>query len=121
LLFFASYTLKGRLGQDDIWVTTRLTKDEDWGPPVNLGPSINTSGYERSPRLSPEGCTLYFASNRPGGFGDYDIWEISITSVPVDLQEDGRADSSKITIEEDNHGKEVMSNENNLSGVSMGK
>ncbi|MFC1792434.1 protein kinase [Planctomycetota bacterium] len=120
LLFFAS-TRQGGLGMDDIWVTTRPTKDEDWGAPVNLGPSINTSGYERSPRLSPDGCTLYFASNRPGGFGSYDIWEISITTVPVDLQEDGHADPSKITIEEDNHGKEVMSNENNLSDVSMEK
>ena len=98
LLFFAS-TREGGLGMDDIWVTTRPTKDEDWGAPVNLGPSINTSGYERSPRLSPDGHTLYFASNRPGGFGGYDIWEISISSVPVDLQEDGHAEPSKITIE----------------------
>ena len=119
LLFFAS-TREGGLGMDDIWVTTRPTKDDAWGAPVNLGPSINTSGYERSPRLSPDGYTLYFASNRPGGFGGYDIWEISITSVPVDLQEDGHADSSMMTIEEDNYG-EVMSNENNLSDVSMEK
>jgi len=120
LLFFAS-TREGGLGMDDIWVTTRPTKDEDWGASVNLGPTVNTSGYERSPRLSPDGCTLYFATNRPGGFGDYDIWEISITSVPLDLQEDGHADSSKIEIEEDNNGKVVVPNENNSSDVSMEK
>jgi outer membrane protein OmpA-like peptidoglycan-associated protein/tetratricopeptide (TPR) repeat protein len=40
---------------------------------------INNKSYSVShPSLSKEGKTLYFASNMPGGFGDTDIWKISI-------------------------------------------
>ena len=36
--------------------------------------NINTKYIETSPCLSPDGNTLYFASNRPGGLGGKDIW-----------------------------------------------
>jgi len=36
--------------------------------------NINTKYIETSPCLSPDGNTLYFVSNRPGGFGGKDIW-----------------------------------------------
>lgn len=36
--------------------------------------NINTKYIECSPSLSPDGNTLYFISNRPGGFGGKDIW-----------------------------------------------
>ncbi len=29
------------------------------------------------PNLSPDGNTLYFASNKPGGFGGYDLWYVT--------------------------------------------
>jgi outer membrane protein OmpA-like peptidoglycan-associated protein len=35
---------------------------------------INTDNVEMSPFLASDGVTLYFASNRPGGFGSNDIW-----------------------------------------------
>ena len=36
--------------------------------------NINTKYIECSPSLSPDGNTLYFVSDRPGGFGGKDIW-----------------------------------------------
>jgi len=36
--------------------------------------NINTNYIETSPMLSPDGGTLYFVSDRPGGFGGKDIW-----------------------------------------------
>jgi len=36
--------------------------------------NINTKGVEASPILSPDGITLYFVSDRKGGFGGKDIW-----------------------------------------------
>ncbi len=57
----------------DLWVSTRKHKKEPWGPPQNLGP-INTSGRESLPALSRNGHLLYFTSDRPGGFGGFDIW-----------------------------------------------
>jgi Tol biopolymer transport system component len=45
-----------------------------WSPPVNLGPSINTEFSEFHPAISADGLTLFFASDRPGGFGENDLW-----------------------------------------------
>ena len=36
--------------------------------------NINTRFIETSPCLSPDGNTLYFVSDRPGGYGGKDIW-----------------------------------------------
>ncbi|MGD0710211.1 MAG: hypothetical protein ABR968_03445 [Bacteroidales bacterium] len=36
--------------------------------------NIDTKYVECSPSLSPDGNTLYFISNRPGGFGGKDVW-----------------------------------------------
>jgi len=72
-LFFASKRLGG-LGDKDLWVTTRITKDDPWGTPVNLGSTINSSAYEGDPCTSADGLEIYFVSGRPGGSGTWDIW-----------------------------------------------
>lgn len=35
---------------------------------------INTPGYESQANFADNGNTLYFVSNRKGGFGGYDLW-----------------------------------------------
>src|SRR6266704_1047693 len=45
-----------------------------WSTPANLGTTINTTFTETGPALSKDGLSLYFYSNRPGGFGGNDIW-----------------------------------------------
>lgn len=45
-----------------------------WGKPRNMGPGINTGNWESQPSLSADGQTLYFVSDRPGGYGGTDIW-----------------------------------------------
>jgi hypothetical protein len=45
-----------------------------WSDPVNLGPIVNTTSSDNSPALSPDGLSLYFESNRPGGSGARDLW-----------------------------------------------
>jgi hypothetical protein len=72
-LYFGS-NRPGGLGDDDIWFTTRMTKDDAWGEPANLGPMINSSTWDVSPSLSGDGLTLYFASGQSGGYGNGDIW-----------------------------------------------
>lgn len=49
--------------------------DEKWTKPVALNENINPPDAEsKQPAISPGGDTLYFASNRSGGFGQFDIW-----------------------------------------------
>ena len=72
-LYFQS-SRAGGFGSWDIWVSTRPTTDAEWGPPENLGPSVNTPSFEGSPCISPDDLSLYFSSNHPGGFGGFDLW-----------------------------------------------
>jgi len=69
------YTLCGSrdgFGSCDLYVSQR--HNQKWSSPQNLGPVINTSGWETQPSISADGTTLYFVSNRPGGKGNADIW-----------------------------------------------
>jgi hypothetical protein len=58
----------------DLYVLTRASVHDDWGPAVNLGPAVNTPQDDAVASISADGLTLYFWSNRPGGYGDRDIY-----------------------------------------------
>ncbi|MEN8696601.1 MAG: tetratricopeptide repeat protein, partial [Bacteroidia bacterium] len=66
-IFFTSCSRPGGKGQCDIWLT--IDKDGKWGQPLNLQSPINTKNWESQPSISSNGRILYFASDRPGGFG----------------------------------------------------
>ena len=72
-LYFVS-TRPGGVGNQDIYVSHRASVDDPWGPPLNLGPTINTNSNEASPTLSNDEHLLYFHSNRPGGLGGTDLY-----------------------------------------------
>jgi hypothetical protein len=73
-LYFTSTRLPGSIGGEDIYVSQRESRDSEWGPPVNLGPTINTTANEMVPAFSRDGHLLFFATNRSPGFGGLDIW-----------------------------------------------
>lgn len=58
----------------DIFISHRATTSDPWEAPENLGPTINTEYNESAPILSTDGHWMYFASNRPGGFGGNDLY-----------------------------------------------
>ncbi|MBS1496533.1 MAG: OmpA family protein [Bacteroidetes bacterium] len=60
-------------GSCDLYIAYK-TKAGGWTEPENLGPIVNTDFWESSPSLSPDKRDLYFASDRPGGYGGKDIW-----------------------------------------------
>jgi outer membrane protein OmpA-like peptidoglycan-associated protein len=72
-LFFSRCDAPGSLGQCDLYVAT-LNKDSVWSDVQNLGPNVNSSAWDSQPSLSHHGDTLYFASDRLGGFGLADIY-----------------------------------------------
>ena len=72
-LFFTGCNRPDGMGRCDIYVVQK--KGDDWDKPFNLGSPLNTAGWESQPSISPDGGTLYFVSNRPGGYGGYDIWK----------------------------------------------
>jgi len=62
------------VGGSDLWVVTRRSTAEPWGPAENAGLTINSPSHEIEPCLSADGRTLFFASDRPGTLGGLDIW-----------------------------------------------
>jgi outer membrane protein OmpA-like peptidoglycan-associated protein len=72
-LFFARCNSPDSYGNCDIFVSD-LRSDSTWGTPRNLGANINTASWDSQPSLSHSGDTLYFASDRIGGFGYSDIY-----------------------------------------------
>lgn len=106
MLFFD----RQRLGGQTVWVTTRETIEDNWGEPVELGPVVNTiasDGAQWQPSISSDGQTLFFMSNRPGGSGDMDLWQVSIEPV-VDLNDDGIVDAADMCIIIDNWGTDEV-------------
>lgn len=76
-LFFTGCNRPDGLGRCDIYLTQK--KGEDWNKPFNLGAPLNSRDWESQPSLSADGRTLYFVSNRKGGYGGYDIWKCTVT------------------------------------------
>ncbi|TKC10062.1 hypothetical protein FA048_07585 [Pedobacter polaris] len=77
-LFFTGCNRPDGLGRCDIYVSRK--EGNEWGKTINLGRAINSEFWESQPSISPDGSTLYFVSNRPGGIGGYDIWKSTLTN-----------------------------------------
>lgn len=56
----------------DIFIS-KIMKNK-WKTPEPIGKPINSTYWEGGACLSPDGKTLYFTSERKGGFGHSDIW-----------------------------------------------
>ena len=69
-LYFSSGQ-SGGSGGHDLYVSRRETPDAEWGTPVNLGSTVNSSADDWGPSLSPNGLELYFTSKRSGGHGGF--------------------------------------------------
>ncbi|GAA4102194.1 OmpA family protein [Mucilaginibacter panaciglaebae] len=76
-LFFTGCNRPDGKGRCDIYVAQK--RGDDWAKPFSLSPPVNTSGWESQPSISADGRTLYFVSNRKGGYGGYDIWKSMLT------------------------------------------
>lgn len=48
---------------------------DGWGKPSTLGSRINSRYLETTASVTPDGKTMYFASNRSGGYGGLDIYK----------------------------------------------
>lgn len=70
-LFFHSNQLGGPF---DLWTSTRETVFGTWSTPVNLGATVNSASADQHPYLAADRQTLFFASNRPDGFGGFDLY-----------------------------------------------
>lgn len=108
-LYFSSNNRTPRIGGIDIYKST-LTEDGIWSEPENLGYPINSESNDLYYVLTPSSLKAYFGSDRAGGFGAYDIYEVNypqenksslITFIGNVLNEETRAPiEAKIIVED---------------------
>jgi hypothetical protein len=72
---FMVYTVCNRpgvIGRCDLFYSEKF--GNEWSEPKNMGEPINTPHKETQPTLSSDGRTLYFACDKPGGYGKLDLY-----------------------------------------------
>ncbi|MEL6391777.1 MAG: OmpA family protein [Bacteroidota bacterium] len=72
LMVFTMCNAPRGMGSCDLYFSERVSGR--WTSPRNIGENVNTRFWESQPTLSADGKLLFFASNRPGGKGQRDIW-----------------------------------------------
>ena len=88
MLFFTACNRPDSYGSCDLYFSEKT--GDTWSVANNLGRHINSESWDAQPSISPDGQSLYFSSNRPGGLGSSDIWKTDRTaeggwSRPVNL------------------------------------
>ena len=71
-LYFTSNRING-YGGLDIYISQRLPND-NWGPAVNLGPTINSKYNEETPFITEDDNKLFFSSYGHYNMGGYDVF-----------------------------------------------
>ena len=75
IMFFTACDRRDGGGRCDLYMC--IKRGDQWGKPRNLGAQVNSGAWESQPSFSIDGKTLYFVSDRKGGYGGMDIWKTS--------------------------------------------
>lgn len=70
----------GTSGPADIWVSTRESNADTWSVPITVGAEVNSAFNDVQAFVSSDRKVLLFASDRPGGFGAFDLY-VSVRSI----------------------------------------
>ena len=73
-LFFTRCRTGRGFGDCDIFMAEYDPVSDSWYKVRNLGGNVNSKSWDSQPNLSLDGQTLFFSSNRKGGFGGTDIY-----------------------------------------------
>ena len=81
-LIFQAYRDATAPGNQDLYVSRRNAYG--WDMAVPLPVPFNSEANDGYPSFSPDGRTFFFASDRRGASGDYDIWHVDAESLNLD-------------------------------------
>ncbi len=95
-----SCTCPGRLIAVLLMISTWASAEFRFGAPEHLGSTVNSAYADLTPSVSSDGLEVYFWSNRPGGFGNWDLWVSTRASAddawPIATNVGARVNSSGI-------------------------
>lgn len=81
MMIFGKGNTGRKKGTEDVDLYIARYRNGQWGDPQIITGSINTPrSWDSTPAFSPDGRTVYFASNREGGYGGTDIYAAQIDS-----------------------------------------
>jgi len=66
-MYIVSFRPEGQSCRD-IWLLRHAAKDEDWGPPENIEPAVDSPKNDSFPCVSADGLVLFFNPERPAAF-----------------------------------------------------
>lgn len=64
----------------DLYLASRTSKIDNWSVPDTLGSDVNSETADYDPDISMDGLSLYFSSDREGGYGGSDLWVVTRTT-----------------------------------------
>ncbi|RYE07118.1 MAG: hypothetical protein EOP51_33985, partial [Sphingobacteriales bacterium] len=78
-MYFTAWKTEDVVKKYEIWTTSKRS-DNTWGDPVTVSTTLNGSGNNKQPFVTPDGKFIVFASDRSGGMGRYDLWYAPLRS-----------------------------------------
>ena len=66
------YTHCNAKGNCDLFISSRI--GGEWSKPINMGGTVNSDAWDSEPTLAADGRKIYFASDRKGGYGKFDLY-----------------------------------------------
>jgi peptidoglycan-associated lipoprotein len=78
-MVFAKGNTGKRKGAEDVDLYLTRFRNNVWSEPIQVNINQPTS-WESTPAFSPDGRTLYFSSNRKGGYGGLDLYSAQMDS-----------------------------------------
>lgn len=81
IMVFGKGNTGRKKGTEDVDLYIARYRNGAWGDPIIITGSVNTpKSWDSTPTFSPDGHTMYFASNREGGYGGTDIYAAQMDS-----------------------------------------
>lgn len=74
LVMLLSSTRFGTLGEQDVWLSTRSTRGDQWSEPVQIN-VLNSARIDAAVANAGNMERIILSSNRPGGTGEFDLYE----------------------------------------------
>ncbi|RYZ27738.1 MAG: flagellar motor protein MotB, partial [Sphingobacteriales bacterium] len=76
-MIFSRWTIGDGKKASSLYMTKKT--DGTWSEPIAMPASINQEGYNaQQPVLMPDGKTLVYSSDIPGGVGGFDLWSVTL-------------------------------------------
>jgi dipeptidyl aminopeptidase/acylaminoacyl peptidase len=81
-LVFQAFRQADAVGEQDLYVSERVGLG--WGRPRPLPEPVNSPDNDGYPSFSPDGRYLFFASDRDGGAGSWDIYFVEVEAAGLE-------------------------------------